>query len=166
MLVLKTWELASEQARLRAGCFWLASPGEIRLVAKLQLCHKNVNISCFKRGPFFFGRALYGSEVNGVTGAMIRQLRKQVGYALWHNKGPRNRTAFLLIYGKGNADPAVSAAVRIMSQWKRMVEAGHLDRVEDIWDQVPCSRYYRGPLSLVAYYGKNTWVGYCPRHTP
>ena len=39
---------------------------------------------------------VYGVEVNGLTQAMGRGLHKQIGYALWKNKGPRSRVAFFV----------------------------------------------------------------------
>ena len=65
-----------------------------------------------------------GVEVQAATMGHVDGLRKAVSYALWKQKGPRNRLATLLLL---KMEPWVIMCQRIMVQWWRQAIAGYFD---------------------------------------
>ena len=95
----------------------------------------------------------YGCEVDPLTQGQIAQLRAGAATALWGNKGPRNKTAMLLLTGDGKLEPKVEYYFRILKNWHRQIVIGQAcnAEVQEYWPVAMNDRgRTKGPLHLVA----------------
>ena len=69
-----------------------------------------------------YSSGLYGVEVHTATQRHVEGVRRAVGYAMWQNKGPRNRIACLLLL---RMDPWVDMCGKIMGHWWRQAAGGY-----------------------------------------
>ena len=67
---------------------------------------------------------LYGCEVDYTNLVQTNEIRNLTALALWHNEGPKNRTAGLLLTNKGLIDPGAQICYRILVNWKRQMHIG------------------------------------------
>ena len=78
-------------------------------------------------GAIVLGGALYGAEVDHLTKNNLHKIRQAMGMAIWGNKGPRNKTAALLLHKQGHMEPTVKRAMQLGGHWQRMAQKGHLE---------------------------------------
>ena len=64
-------------------------------------------------GAIVHGGALYGAEVDHLTNDNLHNIRQAMGMAIWGNKGPRNKTAALLLHKQGQMEPTVKRAMQL-----------------------------------------------------
>ena len=78
-------------------------------------------------GAIVLGGALYGAEVDHLTKNDLHKIRQAMGMAIWGNKGPRNKTAALLLHKQGQMEPTVRRPMQLGGHWQIMVQKGHLE---------------------------------------
>ena len=78
-------------------------------------------------GAIVLGGVLYGAEVDHLTKNNLHKIRQAIGMAIWGNKGPRNKTASLLLHKQGQMEPTVKRAMQLGGHWQRMASKGHLE---------------------------------------
>ena len=88
-------------------------------------------------------------EVHQATQQHVEGIRRAASYAMWQNKGPRNRIACLLLL---RMDPWVDMCCRIMGRWWRQAAGGFFDCAAraDYWEQCKgMTGRSRGPVHQV-----------------
>ena len=129
---LRIWEFVKEWAGVIQSCHtdWTRSGFLAKQIAIVGLPW---DIRKIQAKALLFSSGLYGVEVHQATQQHVEGVRRAVGYAMWQNKGPRNRLACLLLL---RMDPWVDMCGRILGHWWRQAAGGYFDCVNraEYWE--------------------------------